>query len=171
MVNFKVILPLPPTFISVFPSPSQGESDFAKALAEPSFTFPYLPYPRGNLILLKLWPNLRKKLKLKKNEVIKDVPQFDRDKLDRGELQDQARESPLAPQGGRPAALLDHRHMVRGGYGLPKVSPGPAMPDPSTPCRWATPEMAFWSFQGWSPAGQAVCGCLLALWTPHTACR
>jgi hypothetical protein len=29
-----------------------------------------------------------------------------------------------------------------GGYGIPKVSMGPAMPYPSTPCRWATPETA-----------------------------
>ena len=42
---------------------------------------------------LELSPNLRKKLKLKKNEVIKDVPQFERDKLDKGEFQDQARKS------------------------------------------------------------------------------
>jgi hypothetical protein len=26
-----------------------------------------------------------------------------------------------------------HGRMARGGHGLPKVSPGPAMPDPSTP--------------------------------------
>ena len=32
--------------------------------------------------------------------------------------------------------------MARGSHGLPKVSPGPAMPDPSTPSGWATPEMA-----------------------------
>jgi hypothetical protein len=29
--------------------------------------------------------------------------------------------------------------MARGGHGLPKVSPGPAMPDPFTPCGRATP--------------------------------
>jgi hypothetical protein len=34
-------------------------------------------------------------------------------------------------------------HMVRGGYGLPKVSPGLAMPYPYTPCMQATPETAF----------------------------
>jgi hypothetical protein len=27
-----------------------------------------------------------------------------------------------------------HGYMARGGYGLPKFSPGPAMPYPSTPC-------------------------------------
>jgi hypothetical protein len=32
--------------------------------------------------------------------------------------------------------------MVRGIHRLLKVSPVPAMPDPSTPCRWATLEMA-----------------------------
>jgi hypothetical protein len=36
----------------------------------------------------------------------------------------------------------DHRHMVRGGHGLPKFSPGPAIRDPSTTCEWATPENA-----------------------------
>jgi hypothetical protein len=30
--------------------------------------------------------------------------------------------------------------MARGGHGLPKVSPGPAMPYPSTPCGWSTTE-------------------------------
>ena len=38
--------------------------------------------------------------------------------------------------------------MARGGHGLPKVSPGPAMPDPSTPCGRATPETALRPFQG-----------------------
>jgi hypothetical protein len=37
--------------------------------------------------------------------------------------------------------------MSRGGHGLPKVLPGPAMPDPSTPCRLAAPETALWLFQ------------------------
>jgi hypothetical protein len=32
--------------------------------------------------------------------------------------------------------------MARGGHGLPKVSLGSAMPDPSTPCGWAIPETA-----------------------------
>jgi hypothetical protein len=39
--------------------------------------------------------------------------------------------------------------MARGGEGLTKVSPGPAMPNSSMPCRWATPEMALQAFQGW----------------------
>ena len=38
--------------------------------------------------------------------------------------------------------------MTRGGHGLPKVSPGPALPYPSTPCRRATPERALWPFLG-----------------------
>jgi hypothetical protein len=38
---------------------------------------------------------------------------------------------------------------ARGGHGLPKVSPGLAMPYPSTPCRQATPETALRPFQGW----------------------
>jgi hypothetical protein len=33
-----------------------------------------------------------------------------------------------------------HRGMAKGGHGLPKVIPGPAMPYPSTPCKRATPE-------------------------------
>jgi hypothetical protein len=33
--------------------------------------------------------------------------------------------------------------------GVPKVSPGPAMPNPATPCRQNTPETALWPFQGW----------------------
>jgi hypothetical protein len=39
--------------------------------------------------------------------------------------------------------------MEWGIYGLPKGSPGPAMPKPSTPCGGATPETALWPFQGW----------------------
>jgi hypothetical protein len=42
-----------------------------------------------------------------------------------------------------------HGHMARGGHALPKVSFGPAMPYPSTPCGWDTRETALWSFQGW----------------------
>jgi hypothetical protein len=34
-------------------------------------------------------------------------------------------------------------------YGLPKVSLGPVMLDPSIPCRRATPETALPPFQGW----------------------
>jgi hypothetical protein len=38
----------------------------------------------------------------------------------------------------------------RGIHGLPKVLPGPAKPDPYTPCRWATPKTALQ--QGGQPA-------------------
>jgi hypothetical protein len=44
--------------------------------------------------------------------------------------------------------------MARGIDGLPKVSPGPAMPNPSTPCRQSTPEKAIQPFLGW-PARRA----------------
>jgi hypothetical protein len=44
----------------------------------------------------------------------------------------------------------EHERMARGGRGLPKVSPGPAMPYSSTPCRQATLGTALWPFQGWS---------------------
>jgi hypothetical protein len=52
--------------------------------------------------------------------------------------------------------------MARGGQGLPKVSLGPAMPNPYTPCGWATPEMAIRPFWGW-PARMAG-----VLWIPNT---
>jgi hypothetical protein len=39
--------------------------------------------------------------------------------------------------------------MARGIHGLPKVSPGPAMPNPPMPCGRATPETALWPFLGW----------------------
>jgi hypothetical protein len=38
--------------------------------------------------------------------------------------------------------------MARGGHGLPKVSPGPAMIYPSTPSGWATPETAWQGKEG-----------------------
>jgi hypothetical protein len=44
--------------------------------------------------------------------------------------------------------------LARGGHELSKVSPGPAMPDPSMPYEQATPETALWPFQGW-PARRA----------------
>jgi hypothetical protein len=47
-----------------------------------------------------------------------------------------------------------HKRMAWGGHGLPKVSCGPAMPNPSTPCGRATSETASWLFQGW-PACRA----------------
>jgi hypothetical protein len=42
----------------------------------------------------------------------------------------------------------------RGIHGLPKVSPGPAMPNPYTPCGRTTPETALRPFRGW-PAHRA----------------
>jgi hypothetical protein len=48
----------------------------------------------------------------------------------------------------------------RGIHGLPKVSPWPAMPNPSTPYGQATQP-----FGGWpAPAGRAACGHLLPPW-------
>jgi hypothetical protein len=44
---------------------------------------------------------------------------------------------------------FEQAHMGRGIHDLLKVSPGPAMPNPSTPCRWATPKTALRSFWGW----------------------
>jgi hypothetical protein len=41
-------------------------------------------------------------------------------------------------------------------HGLPRVSCGPAMPNPYTPCGRATPQMA----------GRAACGHLLSHWIP-----
>jgi hypothetical protein len=38
--------------------------------------------------------------------------------------------------------MTRHGRMARRGHGLPKVSPGPALPYPSSPCGRATPEMA-----------------------------
>jgi hypothetical protein len=37
----------------------------------------------------------------------------------------------------------------RGIHGLPKVSPGPAMPNPYTPCGRVTPQTALRPFWGW----------------------
>jgi hypothetical protein len=43
--------------------------------------------------------------------------------------------------------------MARVGHALPKVSLGPAIPYPSTPCRRATPETALWSVAVFYPLG------------------
>jgi hypothetical protein len=45
-----------------------------------------------------------------------------------------------------------HGRMARGSHGIPKVSLGPALLDPSTPCGRATPETALQPFQGWPAA-------------------
>jgi hypothetical protein len=39
-------------------------------------------------------------------------------------------------------ATLDQTRVARGIHGLPKVSPGPVMPDPPMPCGRATPGVA-----------------------------
>jgi hypothetical protein len=49
--------------------------------------------------------------------------------------------------------VFHQARMAKGIHGLPKVSPGPAMLDPSTPCGRPTPEMALMPFRGW-PAGK-----------------
>jgi hypothetical protein len=41
-----------------------------------------------------------------------------------------------------------HGRTAMGGHGIFKVSVGPAMPYPSTPCWRATTETALWLFQG-----------------------
>jgi hypothetical protein len=56
--------------------------------------------------------------------------------------------------------LSDRRRMASGGYGLPKVSPGPAMPYSSMPCS---------RFKVISPADRVACGHLQTLWTPHAS--
>jgi hypothetical protein len=57
--------------------------------------------------------------------------------------------------------------MGRGIDGLPKVSLGPALPDPSMPCGQDTPETALWPFWGWSASRAGTCGHLLPPWIPH----
>jgi hypothetical protein len=47
------------------------------------------------------------------------------------------------------ASCTRHGRMVRCGHGLPEVEPWPVVPDPSTPCRRATPDTALWLFQRW----------------------
>jgi hypothetical protein len=52
--------------------------------------------------------------------------------------------------------LPSYIRMARGGHGLPKVLPGPAMPCSSTPCGRATPETALQPFQEWpAPKGRS----------------
>jgi hypothetical protein len=47
-------------------------------------------------------------------------------------------------------------------HGLPCL-----LPNPSMPCRRATPKTGLWPFQVWPTHRAAPCGCLLPLWTPH----
>jgi hypothetical protein len=42
-----------------------------------------------------------------------------------------------------------HSRRARGGYGLPKVSPRPAVPYPFMPYGWASPETALRPFEQW----------------------
>jgi hypothetical protein len=44
--------------------------------------------------------------------------------------------------------------MARSIHGFPKVSPGPSLPDPSTPCGRSIPETTLQTFLGW-PARRA----------------
>jgi hypothetical protein len=44
---------------------------------------------------------------------------------------------------------IQQTRMAKGNHGLPKVSPGPTMPNPSTPCGRATREIALRPFQWW----------------------
>jgi hypothetical protein len=44
---------------------------------------------------------------------------------------------------------FQQRHMARGGYGLPRMSPRPAMSFLYMPCRQTTPETALHPFLGW----------------------
>jgi hypothetical protein len=50
---------------------------------------------------------------------------------------------------GREIIGQRHRRIARGGHEVPKVSLGPALPKPSSPCGQATPETALWPYQGW----------------------
>jgi hypothetical protein len=49
-------------------------------------------------------------------------------------------------------------------HGLPKLPPGPTMPDPLRPAGRPPPKRPFCSGQ---PAGQAACGSLQPPWIPH----
>jgi hypothetical protein len=50
--------------------------------------------------------------------------------------------------------LHEHGRMARAGKGLPKVSPGAAIPYPSMPCGWATFETVLQLFQRCPPQGR-----------------
>jgi hypothetical protein len=56
-----------------------------------------------------------------------------------------------------------------GGRGLPRVSPGPAMPDPSMPCGRPPLKRPYGRFRGGPPARRAAWGRLLSPWIPHAA--
>jgi hypothetical protein len=46
-----------------------------------------------------------------------------------------------------------HGRVARGGHVLPKVAPGPTIPNPFMPCGRATPKTALWSFKVWLANG------------------
>jgi hypothetical protein len=60
--------------------------------------------------------------------------------------------------------------MERGDHGLPKVSPGPAMPYPSTPCAVgrSTLKRPNSCYRRGPPTGRVACGRLLPHWIPTT---
>jgi hypothetical protein len=60
-----------------------------------------------------------------------------------------------------------HGRMARGGHGLPKVSPWPAMPYPSRPAGGPPLKRFYGCFRGRPPTKQAACNRLLPFWTPH----
>jgi hypothetical protein len=64
----------------------------------------------------------------------------------------------------------DHGRIARGGHGLPKVSPGPAMAYPSTPCGRATSETGLQPFQGWPSRRVAGLQPSSSLLDPPTPC-
>jgi hypothetical protein len=61
-----------------------------------------------------------------------------------------------------------HGRMARGGHVLPKISIGPAMPNPFTSCGRATPKTASRPFQGWpAPKAGGQRPCTTSLDTPR----
>jgi hypothetical protein len=67
-----------------------------------------------------------------------------------------------------PQGSMEHRRMAWGGHKLSKISLGPTMLDPSTPCGQANPEMALQPFR--AGVGQLACSRFLPPWTPHAVC-
>jgi hypothetical protein len=57
--------------------------------------------------------------------------------------------------------------IARRDHGLRKVLPGPAMPDPSTPCGQTILKRPYGRFRSGRLTGWVACGRLLPLWTPH----
>jgi hypothetical protein len=60
-----------------------------------------------------------------------------------------------------------HVRMARGAHGLSKVSPGPAMPYPFTPCGREPLKRPHGNLRSRPPVGWAASGRLLILLTPH----